>query len=204
MTDIHDGAARMITLDLRLAGTVERYHTWPTIRRQSVAEHTWQILRIYTTIFGPPDEDTFLYIMFHDCGELTTGDPPYPVKAHNPALRQEFQKLEDKAKDSAGTFWSVDIPLHSDKPKHVKVAELIEMAEEGLVETTMGNRYGWTVAVRTLDPAFNMLCEFSVSEAKAIRNYVLRRLNVFIDQQCDDETAKSLLGVWREPNGGQP
>lgn len=199
MTDIHEGAAKMIRTDLRLAGTVERYHTWPTIRRQTNAEHTWQLLRIYTTLFGPPDPDTFSYIMFHDCGELVTGDPPYPIKRDNPSLRLILKTMEDNAKDSMSAVWGVDIPLICDRPNHVKIAELIEMAEEGLVETTLGSRYGWTVAVRTLDAAFTMLKGFTPEEERSIRVYVLRRLNVFEDHQFESETTAKLLTVWRGP-----
>jgi hypothetical protein len=198
MTDHQNGAARMIVMDLRLAGTVERYHTWPTIRRQTVAEHTWQLLRVYTCLFGPPDQETFLYIMFHDSGEIITGDPPYPVKRNNPELRRRFQEVEDKAKTSQSAFWGFNIPLECKMAKHAKIAELIEMAEEGMVETTLGSRFGWTVAVRTLDAAYAMLGAFTPEEARAIRAYVLRRLNFFMQQQFPDETAKTLLAMWRE------
>jgi hypothetical protein len=199
MTDHQNGAARMIVMDLRLAGTVERYHTWPTIRRQTVAEHTWQLLRVYTAIFGPPDPETFLYIMFHDGAEIVTGDPPYPVKRNNPDLRRQFKDVEDRAKTSQGAFWGFDIPLECKMAKHAKVAELIEMAEEGMVETTLGSRFGWTVAVRTLDAAHAMLGAFIPEDRRAITTYVLRRLNLFMQQQFPDETAKNLLAVWREP-----
>ncbi len=198
MTDHQNGAARMIVMDLRLAGTIERYHTWPTHRRQTVAEHTWQLLRIYTLIFGPPDPETFLYIMFHDSGEIITGDPPYPVKRNNPELRRQFKDVEDKAKASLGAFWGFNIPNDCKRSKYVKVAELIEMAEEGLVETTLGSRFGWTVAVRTLDAAYAMLGAFTAVEGHAIRNYVLRRLNFYKQQQFPEETVSTLLSMWRE------
>ena len=35
--------------------------------------------------------------MYHDAGEVITGDLPTPIKHHNPAIRQEYNKLEDIA-----------------------------------------------------------------------------------------------------------
>lgn len=35
--------------------------------------------------------------MYHDAGEVITGDMPTPIKHSNPALRQEYGKLEDMA-----------------------------------------------------------------------------------------------------------
>lgn len=37
--------------------------------------------------------------MYHDAGEVITGDMPTPIKHSNPALRQEYGKLEDMAAD---------------------------------------------------------------------------------------------------------
>ncbi len=35
--------------------------------------------------------------LYHDASEVITGDLPTPVKHHNPAIRQEYNKLEDIA-----------------------------------------------------------------------------------------------------------
>ena len=35
--------------------------------------------------------------MYHDASEVITGDLPTPVKHHNPAIRQEYSKLEEIA-----------------------------------------------------------------------------------------------------------
>ena len=37
--------------------------------------------------------------LYHDAGEVITGDMPTPIKHSNPALRQEYGKLEDMAAD---------------------------------------------------------------------------------------------------------
>lgn len=35
--------------------------------------------------------------MYHDASEVITGDLPTPIKHHNPAIKQEYNKLEDIA-----------------------------------------------------------------------------------------------------------
>ena len=35
--------------------------------------------------------------LYHDAGEVITGDMPTPVKHHNPLIRKEYAKLEDMA-----------------------------------------------------------------------------------------------------------
>ena len=35
--------------------------------------------------------------MYHDAGEVITGDLPTPIKHHNPAIKAEYSKLEDIA-----------------------------------------------------------------------------------------------------------
>jgi hypothetical protein len=39
---------------IRNAGDVVRYHTRKVIHRQDVANHTWNVMRIYTELFGMP------------------------------------------------------------------------------------------------------------------------------------------------------
>jgi hypothetical protein len=136
--------------DLRRAGEVTRYHTWPTLRQQSIAEHTWQLLRIYLTIFGPPSPEVTTYIMFHDCGEIAVGDAPYPSKAQDRDFKDAHNRLEDKALEASLKFWSAPVmpALGPYLLKKIKLCEYIEMAEEGLHEYMLGSRYGWITAQR--------------------------------------------------------
>lgn len=124
----------------RLSGLVERYHTWPTITRQSNAEHTWQLLRIYIEVFGAPLPEVTVRIVYHDSGELRTGDPPFPFKAVNPEVKHIFDTHEGMAiSDMRG---GEPLPVVSqDEMRRIKACDLLEMWEHGLHERTMGNRF---------------------------------------------------------------
>lgn len=122
----------------RLAGDVMRYHTWPTLQRQTVAAHTWHIMRIYYQIWGPLPPEISTFILWHDTGELRTGDPPYPVKAKNPEFKRLHDQLEQEAvRDMGGSAAELAEPLKT----RAKACDLIEMLEFGHIEALMGNQF---------------------------------------------------------------
>lgn len=136
--------------DIRLAGRVLRYHTWPHIRQQSVAEHTWQVLRILLAIWPDAPPHVIRYVMGHDVGELTVGDPPYPIKANNPVLKTEMDRIEGEAQDELFEEWMLgEVPdLTEDERWAFKIAEFIEMWEWGWEEELLGNRFAVRVRER--------------------------------------------------------
>src|SRR6516164_2405457 len=95
-----------IRLDTRLAGQVRRYHTWPILRGQSIAEHCWQLTRIYLSVAaGTPDVNMLLHIQTHDIGEHFTGDIPYPVKSRHPELKRHMDYLEQMSQVAQTQYW---------------------------------------------------------------------------------------------------
>lgn len=124
----------------RLAGQVLRYHTWPVHRQQSVGEHTWQVMRIYAKLFGPPSPAVFLFLLWHDAGELVTGDPPFPFKASNPEIKAAYDVAERKAVANMGGELYPE-PLNERQQRYIKTCDLIEMLEFGISELNMGNKY---------------------------------------------------------------
>lgn len=138
--------------DARLAGRVKRWHTWPHIREQSIAEHSWQLLRILLKIWPSVPAHVLAYVVRHDCGELTTGDAPYPVKANNPVLGAEMNRVEAEGLDLQikGGFLADTPELSTDEKWVVKLAEFIEMWEWGLEEQLLGNQFVRLVAQRCI------------------------------------------------------
>jgi 5'-deoxynucleotidase YfbR-like HD superfamily hydrolase len=172
-----------VLVDTRLAGQVERYHTWPILRRQSVAEHTWQILRIYAAICeGPLNPIIIQHIIFHDVGELQTGDIPYPLKRNNPTLKAEMDNLEYAAVDAQMVYWNTALPveLQPEEKVLVKQMEMLEMAEFGMSEVVLGNQHGWPIANRCLEAIYGQ--ELS----PRFRVYVKTRLRQFFAQLKQD------------------
>lgn len=62
------------------AGGVVRYHALPEIPKQTIAEHTWRLIRILRHVWvGVPDH-IIKHAECHDMDELWVGDIPAPVK----------------------------------------------------------------------------------------------------------------------------
>jgi len=131
--------AEDVTQSPRQAGLVKRYHTWPTLRTQTVAEHCWQVMRIYCELFGSPIEPVWEYILHHDSGEVATGDVPFPVKRDNAVLAAEIHALEDAALAAMGVDISAKLP--SGVKARIKFCDLLEMLEYCSDEVLMGNRF---------------------------------------------------------------
>lgn len=153
-----------------LAGRVERYHTWPTVHRQTVGEHTWQCLRIYWQIFGPPAPEVTTYLIWHDAGELRTGDPPFPQKARNPVLKAAYDTMEHAAVKSMGG------PAHAVLPDQerirCKIVDLLEMHEFGLVEMAMGNTLAQPIVDDTLEAVTQLLRQLPPADEERVDAYV--------------------------------
>src|SRR5262249_20467298 len=143
-----------VRLDTRLAGQIKRYHTWPTIGQQTVAEHTWHLLRIYMSVVSEINPAVCFRIMFHDIGEHLTGDIPYPVKKENPSLRAEINALENRSYARQLDYWDAlhhsITPITAEEETLMKQIEMMEMAEYGMEQVCLGCAHGWIVADRCL------------------------------------------------------
>ena len=153
----------------RYAGCVKRYHTWPTITTQTVACHSWQVLRLYTQIFGPPSTDVTAYILWHDAGELVLGDLPFPVKARNPDLKLACDRIENEAVVAMGGF----IPKLSEVEKvRCKGCDYVEMLEFGLDEVAMGNTFAQPIVDDIKDSLYKL--SMSPEDWLKVENYLVR------------------------------
>lgn len=150
--------------DPRLAGHTVRYHTWPYIRPQTIASHSWQLARILLTI--APDQPRLLqYAIVHDMGEIATGDIPYPVKRNNPDLATVINRLEDDALHRLGETFKTNfrMELTDDEKWTFKLVELIEMFEHGREEQILGNGFMEKVADRCWDAAEELMAPYLLS-----------------------------------------
>ena len=143
-----------ITTNPRLAGLVKRYHTWPTLTTQSIGEHSWQVYRIYYEIYGGVPAVVAHHIMSHDMGEITVGDPPYPIKANNKDLKKTYDKMEIQAISDMG-HCCPNVP--KDEVAKIKLCHMLEMMEFGLHEMALGNEYAKPIFERCQDAAQDMV-----------------------------------------------
>lgn len=113
--------------DLLALSTVPRWSIVPTLRPQSVAEHSFRVaaiaLEICRQINGEDlpamvlvEQHALHWAIIHDGPEAETGDIPYPVKKHLD-LRFMEQKL---------CPWYHPDKIHKAEAKIVKIADKVE------------------------------------------------------------------------------
>jgi hypothetical protein len=95
-----------------LASLVKRYHTWPTLRIETIAEHSHGVAMLYMRMFvDPMDGDTLMrvtnlhavrWILENDLAELWSGDAPFPVKMRFPNMREAHKEVEREANMALG------------------------------------------------------------------------------------------------------
>jgi 5'-deoxynucleotidase YfbR-like HD superfamily hydrolase len=130
-----------------LAGKVTRYHAWPTLNIQTIADHSWRVATLVVEVFGMPRAEVFIYALYHDCGEMFSGDLPFMVKTAVPGLADAMKTAEAYGLDQLGVKLPELSPLER---AQVKIADLLEMHEFGALEVEMGNQFGAAVRDDTL------------------------------------------------------
>jgi 5'-deoxynucleotidase YfbR-like HD superfamily hydrolase len=109
---------------------VQRWHTRPTHRSQNVAEHTWQVMRLYIEMFGVPSSHVLMSVMYHDAAELVTGDVPFSAKRFGETgsdLKKVLTRLEHEASIV------MELPTHNSvtalDAARLKICDLLDMVE---------------------------------------------------------------------------
>ncbi len=89
---------------LRRGGGVLRFHTEPSFRKETVAEHSFGVALILCEIApeGALRVPLLRAALYHDIAEQTTGDVPAPVKWANPDLSAWFEKRENRFRSQLG------------------------------------------------------------------------------------------------------
>jgi len=165
---------KQIMTSARFAGGVRRYHTWPVLVQQTNADHTYHCIRLYLQIFGPLPPDVTTFLVWHDSGELKTGDLPFPVKAQNPVLKAETDRLEGEAKTAMGAQFEGVLSYY--EMRRLKIVDLLEMLEYGLVEFGLGNSYAIPVVRDTFDGLMVLRGELSVADRQKLDEYLRDRV----------------------------
>jgi 5'-deoxynucleotidase YfbR-like HD superfamily hydrolase len=169
-------------LDPRQAGELRRYHTWACNHEQTVADHSWNVARLLLAWDPQLPRHMLVHALFHDIGERITGDVPYPIKAQNPALKKEMDRLEFDGHLAMCGPWGVSAPvaLSDAEAALFKLADLVDMWEHALDEIARGNKHCRLVRERTQKAISDRLGDpeslISKSIVIAARQYVARRI----------------------------
>ena len=149
--------------ETRFAGEVERYHAWKTLRKQSVGEHTWQVLRIYDEVFGLNDAEVARWILWHDAPELITGDVPFQTKRRWPKVKEALTEAETVASEELEIIWPELTDLQRAR---IKLCDVLEMYEFGVCEVQMGNQFCRAVVRETAKAIRDLLSRMPMVDSE--------------------------------------
>lgn len=166
------------TFDPRRAGQVLRYHTWPVHNKQSIAEHSWQVMRILLAICPDAPHYMLVHCMTHDVGETVSGDPPYPTKLVYPELKDINDIVEKEAHLEMTKLWDLPAPtfLTMTEKAIFKFAESMEMLEFGMHELQLGNAAAKLMCTRMMAAVIRYFPQLPVEISGVAHRYFLKRL----------------------------
>lgn len=137
---------------------IRRWSLMRSSRDENIMEHSQQVAMfahalalIDTEIYGnaPDISKTVLYALYHECGEVMTGDLPTPIKYFNREIHGAYKQLEDRAADkllgmlpqtlSAALAPCVKADADSYEYKLVKAADKLSAYVKCLEELKSGN-----------------------------------------------------------------
>ena len=181
-------------------------HRWPlmhNVRIENVQEHSLQVAmvahalalvrnRFFDGQLNP--ERIATLAMFHDVSEVLTGDLPTPVKYYNPAIKEEYKKIEKIAEqkliDMAPEPFREDYAELISGDKHsedeafiVKAADVICAYLKTLEELSAGNRE-FTLAKKRLD---KMLKDYHSDEVDYFLKQYVPSFSLSLDEITQEE-----------------
>ena len=121
-----------------MAVRVKRWHTWPTIRANTVGEHSARVALIYMEMWGLPRAEVLQWCLYHDLGELSAGDVPSYAKRDVPELKGAIDQAEAMGRLTQG----VVLPeLTKKEYDRVRIADALEGWESAAIDYAMGNAF---------------------------------------------------------------
>lgn len=85
---------------------LQRWGLKRNVINENVMEHSWEVATITHALgvirnqhFGGSLDVNVVVVaaLYHDCGEVITGDMPSPIKYHSPAITQAYKAVEEQA-----------------------------------------------------------------------------------------------------------
>ena len=121
---------------------ITRWSLMHSTRAESLSEHTCDtallahllclIAKHYT---GTPcrPEAVAVAALYHDAGEILTGDMPTPIKYYNPGIREAYKAVEQVAEDKLLSMLPEDLrPAYEDalRPADPEIEQLVRAADK--------------------------------------------------------------------------
>ena len=136
---------------------IDRWGLMNNTRTENISEHSLEVAILAHALVNianvrlsedlSPDRAAVIG-MFHDAGEIITGDMPTPVKYYNPEIRDAYKAVEKVAEDKLVSMLPADLqplyrPLISGSEevyeRYVKAADKLSALIKCIDEVRMGN-----------------------------------------------------------------
>lgn len=118
------------------AGNVKRFHTFDSIKEQTVSSHSWGVAIIVCDLVKNPSIELLKAALYHDVAEGVTGDIPATTKWRYPELDAFLKKAEAEIEEGLGIVFS----LTSKERRILKFADMMELIITGWREYQLGNK----------------------------------------------------------------
>jgi 5'-deoxynucleotidase len=157
----------MIQQYLRKGGRVTRWHTIPTLKGETVAQHTYGVMSMLVDLCnGKPSSKLLIAALFHDIAEQYTGDIPATTKWHYPQIAEAIKEAELDIETRMGAL----VELTEEEKLLLKAADMLDLCWFCLEERSLGNKHVVEVYERGLDyinkMPFNQAVSDKVTELK--------------------------------------
>jgi 5'-deoxynucleotidase YfbR-like HD superfamily hydrolase len=111
-------------------------HTWPLVNEYLVGQHTWGLLANLLRMYPEASKTLIVHAVFHDSGELISGDSPAPLLRADPNVARAFETIQN-------TFVRAHIgklpDLTPTEKLLLEIADRLELIEFCCLEKSMGN-----------------------------------------------------------------
>lgn len=127
----------------REAADVKRFHTFPSIREQTVGQHSFNMLTMLFQFVKEPSLNLIKAITYHDFAERWVGDIPATAKWGNEEWGNLTESIEESVRLKLG-FISGE--LTEDEKNIVSFLDTLELFYWALEEAELGNKNGYFLA----------------------------------------------------------
>ena len=130
-----------------------------------------------------------VYAIFHDAGEIITGDLPTPVKYYNPLIKENYQAIEDVAKEKLLSMLPEEMgkvyrPILFYEQEDVKYYPIVKAADKlsayikCVEEVKAGNRE----FVKAMESTLEALQELELPEVSHFMSHYIEAYNKTLDE----------------------
>lgn len=120
-------------------GEVRRFHTFPLIGVNNVAEHSFGVAWVCVALAGGPErcsKNLLLAALSHDLAEHRIGDVRADAKRRSATLKNELDRLEEEELENHGMIFE----LGAEESVMLKMADNLDGLMFVVKEISMGNR----------------------------------------------------------------